>query len=225
MRRPKKPATEKEKLWKAEWQRNKYASMTPSERAAYNAYQRRWKSLRMASMTDEQRRAFTFSQTLKKAQIAAKYSQQKKAEIRERKRKWMAQKRAADRAADRAKKNAWKRRKRETDPEFVIAERMRKSLGKAVKRFGVEKNASTFSLIGCSRAELRKHLESLFLPGMTWQNYGYRGWHVDHVRPMASFNLLDPAQMRACFHFTNLKPLWGIENMRKGCKIVQFLAA
>lgn len=48
---------------------------------------------------------------------------------------------------------------------------------------------------------------------MTWQNYGQ--WHVDHIRPCASFDLSKPEEQRACFHYANLQPLWGEENLRK----------
>jgi len=69
-------------------------------------------------------------------------------------------------------------------------------------------------LIGCSAEELVAHLEAQFTEGMTWENYGE--WHVDHVRPCASFDLTDPAQQRQCFHHTNLQPLWAEENLTKG---------
>lgn len=71
-------------------------------------------------------------------------------------------------------------------------------------------------MIGCSIAELRAHLESKFQAGMTWANYGE--WHIDHERPVASFDLRDPEQQRQCFHFTNLQPLWADENNKKGAK-------
>jgi len=51
---------------------------------------------------------------------------------------------------------------------------------------------------------------------MSWDNYGYRGWHIDHIRPCASFDLTDPEQQRECFHYTNLQPLWWQDNLRKG---------
>lgn len=60
------------------------------------------------------------------------------------------------------------------------------------------------------------HLEAKFSEGMTWQNYGT--WHIDHIRPLASFDLTDPAQVRLACHFTNLQPLWGADNIRKGDK-------
>lgn len=58
------------------------------------------------------------------------------------------------------------------------------------------------------------HLESLFKTGMSWENYG-PVWHVDHIKPCALFDLTDPEQQRICFHWTNLQPLFALDNMRK----------
>jgi len=71
-------------------------------------------------------------------------------------------------------------------------------------------------LLGCTVEELRAHLEKQFKRGMSWSNYGR--WHIDHIRPCASFDLTDPEQQRICFHYSNLQPLWAEENMRKGAK-------
>lgn len=80
---------------------------------------------------------------------------------------------------------------------------------------GARKAARTMELVGCTIAEIRAHLESKFLPGMTWENCGRNGWHIDHIRPCDSFNLEDPDQQRICFHFTNLQPLWEASNISK----------
>ena len=71
-------------------------------------------------------------------------------------------------------------------------------------------------LTGCSKNDLLKHLESKFTEGMTFENYGE--WHIDHIRPCASFNLEDPEEQKKCFHWTNLQPLWALDNIRKGDK-------
>lgn len=78
------------------------------------------------------------------------------------------------------------------------------------------KGHAAIDLIGCSPQELRTHLESKFSPGMSWDNYGREGWHIDHIRPCASFDLSDPEQQKQCFHYTNLQPLWAKENLSKG---------
>lgn len=105
------------------------------------------------------------------------------------------------------------RKKRRLDPGFRLLENSRTRIRLALK--GVCKSARSVSLIGCTAQQLRDHLEAKFRPGMTWENYG-PVWHVDHIRPCARFDLLDPAQQRACFHYTNLQPLFAEENLRKG---------
>jgi hypothetical protein len=72
-------------------------------------------------------------------------------------------------------------------------------------------------LVGCSPRALVVHLETGFAPGMTWENYG-DGWHIDHRRPCAAFDLTDPKQRMACFHYSNLQPLWATDNLAKGAK-------
>ena len=75
-------------------------------------------------------------------------------------------------------------------------------------------------LVGCTLDELKNHLEKQFTKGMTWKNYNYRGWHVDHIIPCSSFDLIDPEQQKECFHYTNLQPLWGKDNIKKSNKII-----
>jgi len=82
----------------------------------------------------------------------------------------------------------------------------------------ISKAAHTLDMIGCSGVELKSYLESKFKEGMTWDNYGE--WHVDHIRPCASFDLSDAEQQKKCFHYTNLQPLWKEDNLRKGNKII-----
>jgi len=55
---------------------------------------------------------------------------------------------------------------------------------------------------------------------MTWENHGFDGWHVDHIKPCTSFDLTDLEQQKQCFHYTNLQPLWKKENFEKRDKIL-----
>lgn len=83
-----------------------------------------------------------------------------------------------------------------------------------------KKSATTLNLLGASIQEVRQHLESKFLPGMSWKNHGFEGWHIDHIKPCASFDLTDPEQQKLCFHYSNLQPLWAKDNLEKSDKIV-----
>lgn len=89
----------------------------------------------------------------------------------------------------------------------------------AFRAQGVIKTKDTTSLIGCPVAFLKSHLENQFLPGMSWENHSKLGWHIDHILPCKSFDLTDPDQQRACFHYSNLQPLWAEDNLRKSAKL------
>jgi hypothetical protein len=80
------------------------------------------------------------------------------------------------------------------------------------------KAGDVVGLTGCTIEFLRGYLESKFKPGMTWDNYGKFGWHVDHIKACAKFDLSDSEQQRACFHYTNLQPMWAKENHSKGAR-------
>lgn len=107
-----------------------------------------------------------------------------------------------------------KQAKQRQRPEVRILGSLRARCWKALQ--GGRKESSTRELLGCSCVELRIHLEKHFRLGMSWENYGIHGWHIDHIKPCASFDLTDPAQQKQCFHFSNLQPLWRLENLAKG---------
>jgi hypothetical protein len=83
---------------------------------------------------------------------------------------------------------------------------------------GNNKSQHSIELIGCSSKELESYLENQFTEGMTWENYGYYGWHIDHIKPCSSFDLTDPEQQKLCFHYSNLQPLWAKDNIKKSNK-------
>jgi len=102
-------------------------------------------------------------------------------------------------------------------PQYAIASKLRVRVLRAVKDQRAKKSAPTETLIGCSIDQLIAHLESHFKEGMNWGNHGR--WHIDHIKPCSSYDLALPTQQRECFHYTNLQPLWDIENLRKGSKL------
>ena len=77
------------------------------------------------------------------------------------------------------------------------------------------KSDSTEELLGCSIPTLIKQIEELFEQGMSWDNYGMYGWHIDHIKPCCLFNLLDPVEQKECFNHANLQPLWSKDNLHK----------
>ena len=105
----------------------------------------------------------------------------------------------------------YRKKKIKININFRILERLRVRIYGALKND--YKSNSTRKLIGCNIKQLKKHLEKQFTKGMTWANYGK--WHIDHIKPCASFDLSKPSEQRKCFHYTNLQPLWAKDNMKK----------
>ena len=102
--------------------------------------------------------------------------------------------------------------RRKKDPAFKILTILRGRIRQALK--GYNKSNLTVKLLGCSIEEFWIHLEKKFTKGMTRENHGE--WHVDHIIPCASFDLSKPEEQAKCFHYTNLQPLWAIDNLKKG---------
>jgi hypothetical protein len=115
-------------------------------------------------------------------------------------------------------RNSRNRERRKTDRAYCIKSNLRRRLNRYVS--GENKPSSAIEELGCSIDFLMKHLESQFTEGMTWDNRGLKGWHVDHIAPLASFDLEDKAQFNKACHYTNLQPLWAIDNLKKGSKII-----
>jgi transposase-like protein len=99
-----------------------------------------------------------------------------------------------------------------------IAKNLRTRLFLAVKRQGGKKCDLTMSLTGADWPTFSAWIQNKFQKDMTWENYGR--WHVDHIIPCKSFDLTKPEQQRECFHYSNLQPLWGLENIKKGSRII-----
>ncbi len=107
-----------------------------------------------------------------------------------------------------------------TNINFRLASSLRGRIWFVLKRN--KKSALTVELLGCSIEFLRSYLEQRFTYGMSWDNYGtgkngkgMKEWHIDHIKPCASFNLSNPEEQHKCFHYTNLQPLWATENFKK----------
>lgn len=113
------------------------------------------------------------------------------------------------------RKKDYKRRKKE-DPNYYIMLMLRSRLRDALNAKNVDKTISAITLIGCSISNLKKHLEQKFTEKMSWDNYGFKGWHIDHIKPCASFNLSNEEEQKKCFNYNNLQPLWWRDNFAKG---------
>lgn len=102
------------------------------------------------------------------------------------------------------------------DANYRLASSLRTRLRLAIKAAS-RRVGSAVSLLGCSIDEARKHIEAQFVEGMSWENHGQ--WHIDHKRPLKHFDLTDKKHLAVVCHYTNLQPLWAIDNIRKGAKV------
>ncbi len=180
-----------------------------------------YKKARAAERIREERRKGTKAERRKACR--ALMSQEEKAALALRQRIWRAEHHDADRAI--AKKSYLlhsKERtraanlKRRQDPQKWIAHMLAARMRRAVRN---EYHAgSAVRDLGCSIPEFRIYIETLFQPDMAWNNWGKKGWHLDHIQPLASFDLTGRDQFLMACHYTNYQPLWWLDNLRKGAK-------
>ena len=110
----------------------------------------------------------------------------------------------------------WEKEKKKNDVNFKLASNVRIRVLKALK--GNKKTQKTIKLLDCNINQLWNYLESKFESGMTKENHGLYGWHLDHKIPCSAFDLRCPIQQITCFHYSNLQPLWAKDNLKKGRK-------
>ena len=103
-----------------------------------------------------------------------------------------------------------------TDIQYKLSKLLRSRLFRSLK--SKWKSGSAVRDLGCTIDEFKTYLESKFQTGMTWENQGAYGWHIDHIKPLASFDLTDRKQLLIACHYTNLQPLWATDNLIKGDK-------
>ncbi len=111
------------------------------------------------------------------------------------------------------------KRKRKEDVNFNLMIILRQRFSKAIK--GGYKSGSAVKDLGCTVEEFKVYLQNKFSPGMTWENHGKQGWHIDHIIPLSSFDLLNPDETKKALHYTNLQPLWAEDNLKKNNKLIK----
>lgn len=109
--------------------------------------------------------------------------------------------------------------RQDSDPVYRLTCHMRTFINNALRRVGCTKDQRTEEILGCTPEAFRRHIERQFQPGMSWARRSE--WHIDHIIPMAQAK--DEAEAVRLNHYTNLRPLWAKDNMRKGARIAHLI--
>lgn len=105
--------------------------------------------------------------------------------------------------------------KLQDQPWLTIHLRLRSGLSAALRGVGAcKRGGKTLDVVGCNKQQLIAHIERQFVKGMTWHNRSE--WHIDHIVPISKATTEE--EVRALYHFTNLRPMWAADNIRKSNK-------
>lgn len=116
------------------------------------------------------------------------------------------------------------RKRRANDLNLKLGARLRAMLRRTVMATGSRKDNQTFDLLGYGPDKLKQRLECQFEPGMSWENHGKHGWHIDHKKPIDVFVKDGVTSIRTINMLCNLSPMWGVENLSKGSKWIPIAA-
>lgn len=147
----------------------------------------------------------------------SQYQKKNKEKVNEKTKRWRAENPEKTKRLRRESMKRWSEdklsEKIKNDPQFRCARNFRTMIYLYIK--GVSNSQKASGLIGCDRDFFCKHIEEKFQEGMDWDNWGVHGWHMDHITPLSSFNLLNEDEVKKAFHYSNVQPLWASENIRK----------
>lgn len=113
-----------------------------------------------------------------------------------------------------------KKIRKQNDINFKLRSVISGRVRSALKYQKTIKNNSCWKYIGLETLDqLKTYIETKFQPGMSWNNWNFKGWHIDHIKPLISFDLTKEEERFKAFNYTNLQPLWWYDNLSKGAKI------
>lgn len=177
----------------------------------------------------EKQREYAIKNRERKAQYSHEYQLKNKDKIRKQRHEYYEQnkheimRKRKESAKTLETKRLYEKRKYNEDPLYRLSRLLRANFRDAVK--SEYKKTSVADLLNCSIQEFRRHIESLWTEGMSWDNHGFskpgevRKWHIDHILPITSFDLTDYKQQKTCWRYTNLRPLWQEDNFAKSDRL------
>jgi len=113
----------------------------------------------------------------------------------------------------------YQERKTKSDNLYKFKRNIRALIRNSFNNKSLSKDTKTCQILGCSFEEFKTHIERQFHKGMSWENRNE--WHIDHIVPVSSAKTEE--EIILLNHFTNLRPLWAKDNLKKGAKMEYLL--
>jgi hypothetical protein len=157
-----------------------------------------------------------------KKKSSKKYRKENPEKVKDSKNKWRKNNAEKHKEGVRRRSKRYRENKKD-DIQFKLRNLIRRRLRSLISRKNLTEAIDEH--IGCSYSMLVEYLESMFydnpetLEAMSWNNHSSDGWHIDHIIPLASFDLEDKEQFAKAIHYSNLQPLWAKENLSKGANV------
>jgi hypothetical protein len=139
-----------------------------------------------------------------------KYYQENANRIKERRKQYRQEN--ADKV--RETKKQYQNERRNSDPLYKMIHNLRRRVYSYCRAIKVNKSTRTKQMIGVDLTIFKSYMESKFQEGMTWENYGQ--WHIDHIKPLSLATT--EQEVVELNHYTNLQPLWAVDNIKKSNK-------
>lgn len=115
----------------------------------------------------------------------------------------------------RIRKNKYVKNRYKTDATFKI-----KMLYSRMLRHGLtSKTNKSLTYLGCTIEELKAHLQETAIKNgyhdFDINNYDGNKYHIDHIKPVDSYDLTNDEEVMECYHYSNLQILDAITNIKK----------
>ena len=115
----------------------------------------------------------------------------------------------------------YNKKRKQTNPLIKLHHSISDAYYRGIKSINGIKSNKTLDVLGLESWNLfKEHIEKQWEEGMSWENYGRNfknNWSIDHIIPISSAKTEE--EIKKLNHYTNLRPMWHIDNVKKGSKI------
>lgn len=212
-------------LYNFGYSKNTWDNLRPTCKSCLHQY-----NIDVAESRTEYNKQYWQDTKKEQSEKSKKWREENPEKVKENMKKWLKENKEYKKQKDKEYKEAHKEQYRETQRKWArdnyqklkeeggakfVSHKLKSNIGRRIREIlGQKKSERCVKYVGCSIEELRTHLETTFLEGMSWENYGTK-WHIDHRLPCGAFDMNDENERLACFYYKNLQALWAADNIRK----------